>query len=349
MSAGSSTPPPGGSLKARLGLPVDSQLLERALTLGLRIRARRTADERAVEFLGDSVLGLVVTDCSVPPAPGPIRRQLAKLRAAVVKCALLPTSTERLDLGRYVRRPGAGGNGRPRQVSRSWATTVEALIGAVYSTAGSRPLDVCGTTSSTISSGFGDLGAGLDWKTSLQELSLRRCSACRVPVSETGPITPSCSPPPRWWGRVQGVGQGRARRRPSSGPRPRGALCGATRPAEQRHTCPSCRGRGRPSWLESFVVGRTVDTVEVRIRVLSAVIRQVLPTSSLPWPAPGSRRQPPRQVLWLPFASADKHCQKHRRRHHVRAARASGHERPAPRRSWLGSGRAASAGPHVLR
>jgi ribonuclease III len=216
MSAGSSKPPPVAQLKARLGLPVDAQLLERALThRSYAYEHGGLPTNERLEFLGDSVLGLVVTDALFHRHPDLSEGQLAKLRAAVVNMRALADVGRTLELGHYVRlgrgEEATGG----RDKSSILADTVEALIGAVYLDSGLEAasrfvhhlVDDLIVASAT-------LGAGLDWKTSLQELTSQ--AMLGVPeyhVSETGPdhakqFTASAVVA----GRVQGVGQGRSKK-----------------------------------------------------------------------------------------------------------------------------------------
>lgn len=216
MSAGSSTPLPVARLKARLGLPVDSQLLERALThRSYAYENGGLPTNERLEFLGDSVLGLVVTDALFHRHPDLSEGQLAKLRAAVVNMRALADVGRALELGRYVRlgrgEEATGG----RDKSSILADTVEALIGAVYLDSG---LDAASTLVHNLVDDLivasATLGAGLDWKTSLQELTSQ--AMLGVPeyhVSETGPdhqklFTAAAVVA----GRVQGVGQGRSKK-----------------------------------------------------------------------------------------------------------------------------------------
>lgn len=216
MPAGSSTPPPVAQLKARLGLPVDSQLLGRALThRSYAYENGGLPTNERLEFLGDSVLGLVVTDALFHRHPELSEGQLAKLRAAVVNMRALADVGRALDLGRYVRlgrgEEATGG----RDKSSILADTVEALIGAVYLDSG---LDAASTLVHNLVDDLivasATLGAGLDWKTSLQELTSQ--AMLGVPeyhVSETGPdheklFTAAAVVA----GRVQGVGQGRSKK-----------------------------------------------------------------------------------------------------------------------------------------
>ena len=131
-----------------------------------------------LEFLGDSVLGLVVTDELYRRHPELPEGRLAKLRASVVNMA---------SLAGVARRLGDGGLGPHLLLGRGEETTggrekdsiladaVEALIGAVHVGLG---LDAAAAIVHRLFDPLLDQaatrGAGLDWKTSLQELSAAR-------------------------------------------------------------------------------------------------------------------------------------------------------------------------------
>jgi ribonuclease III len=183
-------PPPAVLLHGRLGVALDEGLLERALThRSYAYEHGGLPTNERLEFLGDSVLGLVVTDTLYHRHPDLPEGQLAKLRAAVVNMRALADVGRTLDLGRFLRlgrgEEGTGG----RDKSSILADTLEALIGAVYLDLGlpeatrliHRLFDPLIEHSSR-------LGAGLDWKTSLQELTAT--IGIGVPeyvVTESGP------------------------------------------------------------------------------------------------------------------------------------------------------------------
>jgi len=142
-----------------------------------------------LEFLGDSVLGLIVTDTLFRSYPDLPEGQLAKLRAAVVNMRALAGVARALDLGAYVRlgkgEEGTGG----RDKSSILADTLEAVIGAVYLDKGLSLADeLVHRLFDPLIARAARLGAGLDWKTSLQELTAEM--ALGVPeyhVEESGP------------------------------------------------------------------------------------------------------------------------------------------------------------------
>src|SRR6516225_9019230 len=139
-------------LRHALGVPIMPNSLERALThRSFAYENANPPTNERLEFLGDSVLGLVVTDTLFRGYPNLPEGQLAKLRAAVVQMRALADVARELRLGSYVRL------GRGEEVT------------------GGRDKPAM-------------LGAGLDWKTSLQELTA--VQALGVPeyhVEDSGP------------------------------------------------------------------------------------------------------------------------------------------------------------------
>ncbi|NDH13834.1 MAG: ribonuclease III [Actinobacteria bacterium] len=141
-----------------MGQRMDADLLRQAIThRSYAYEHGGLPTNERLEFLGDSVLGIVVTERLFRDFPDEPEGQLAKLRAAVVNASL--------------------------------ADAMEAVIGAMYM---STDLE---TTRTFIERIFGpliaessQLGAGLDWKTSLQERSaeLER-GVPEYRVTDTGP------------------------------------------------------------------------------------------------------------------------------------------------------------------
>src|SRR6185437_7704135 len=127
------------------------------------------------EFLGDAVLGVVVTERLYRDHPDLPEGQLAKLRASVVNMHALAgvaagLGPEGLGAHLYLGRGEELTGGRSKTSILADAT--EALIGAVYLRHGLE------TARSVVHRLFDALlhaapllGAGLDWKTSLQELT----------------------------------------------------------------------------------------------------------------------------------------------------------------------------------
>ncbi len=85
-----------------------------------------------LEFLGDAVLGLVVTDMAYAAYPAMPEGQLAKLRAAIVNMHALAEVARGLDLGDVVLlgkgEESSGGRDKPSIL----ADALEAILGAAY-------------------------------------------------------------------------------------------------------------------------------------------------------------------------------------------------------------------------
>jgi len=127
-----------------------------------------------LEFLGDAVLGLVVTDYLYRTYPDLPEGQLAQVRASVVNAEVLAEVAEEIDLGSGLRlgkgEDASGGREKPSILSDA----MEAVIGAVYLDGGWEAADelVMGLLGERITEGAAGPG-GHDYKTRLQELSAR--------------------------------------------------------------------------------------------------------------------------------------------------------------------------------
>jgi ribonuclease-3 len=172
------------------GGPVDESLLLRALThRSFAYENGGLPNNERLEFLGDSVLGLVVTDTLYATHPDLPEGQLAKLRAAVVNMRALADVARTLGLGDHVllgRGEEATGG---RDKASILADTMEAVIGTVYLSSGmAAAATLVHHLFDPLMAQSATLGAGLDWKTSLQELAA--ASTLGVPeyrVEEEGP------------------------------------------------------------------------------------------------------------------------------------------------------------------
>jgi ribonuclease-3 len=182
--------PDASELLRLLAAGLSPGLLERALThRSFAYENGGLPTNERLEFLGDSVLGLVVTDSLFREYPDLPEGQLAKLRAAVVNMRALADVARGLQLGSYVRlgrgEEGTGG----RDKSSILADTLEAVIGAVYVERGlTEASALVHRLFDPVIARSARLGAGLDWKTSLQELTAS--GVLGVPeyhVEESGP------------------------------------------------------------------------------------------------------------------------------------------------------------------
>lgn len=168
--------PAPDALDAALGIRFrDGELRETALThRSYAFEHDLDATNERLEFLGDSVLGLVVTDMAFAAFPTMPEGELAKLRAAIVNAQALADVARSLDLGSLVRLGKGEEQSGGRDKASILADALEAVFGAVYLDAG---LD---ESRSLIERLFRPLmeayarGEGeRDYKTILQELASR--------------------------------------------------------------------------------------------------------------------------------------------------------------------------------
>jgi ribonuclease III len=145
-----------------------------------------------LEFLGDAVLSLTITDELYHRYPDQPESYLAKLRSSVVNTLALA------DVARNLSDEGLGAYlllGRGEVVSGGadkssiLADGMESLLGAIYLEHGIEVArDVVLRLFVPLIEAAATLGAGMDWKTSLQELTAERgVGAPSYVVTSTGP------------------------------------------------------------------------------------------------------------------------------------------------------------------
>jgi ribonuclease-3 len=142
-----------------------------------------------LEFLGDSVLGLIVTEELYLRYPDLDESRLSPLRSGIVNMRALADIARELNLGQYILL-GKGEevtNGRDK--NSLLADALEALIGAIYLDCGfeAATIAVRALIKETLESAMAK-GAGLDGKTALQELvaTLGR-GTLEYQITESGP------------------------------------------------------------------------------------------------------------------------------------------------------------------
>jgi ribonuclease-3 len=181
------------SLLTALGVELGPEELELALThRSYAYEHGGLPPNERLEFLGDAVLSLVVTDHLYRAHPDLAEGQLAKLRASVVNMNALAGVARGLGeggLGAYVLL----GRGEELTGGRDKASilgdALEALIGAVYLHHGVQAATgLVHRLFDDLLAAAPSLGAGLDWKTSLQELSAAiELGVPEYRVDEAGP------------------------------------------------------------------------------------------------------------------------------------------------------------------
>ena len=166
------------------------ELLERALTHKSYANEHRLSEHNErMEFLGDSVLNLVVSEILMNALPGSAEGELSRIRAAAVSEPALASVARRIGLGAYLRLGKGEEQTGGRDKDSLLADSLEALIASLYLDGG---ID---RASAFISGFFKDIldkaqvSGGADYKTGLQELCQERLKTLpeyRV-VSESGP------------------------------------------------------------------------------------------------------------------------------------------------------------------
>jgi len=178
-------------LEERLGVRFrDRSLLDLALRHGSFTHERGKDPLKSyerLEFLGDAVLSLVVSDDLYRRRPDMDEGGLAKARARIVNEAALASIARRLNLGRYLLlgrgEEKGGGRARPSLL----ADAVESVIGAIYIDSG------YGVSHAVLIRWLGELAediqrAGEDFKSQLQERLQRRRQMPRYRITqEEGP------------------------------------------------------------------------------------------------------------------------------------------------------------------
>lgn len=179
------------TLEERLGYQFKNQsLLENAMTHSSYANEHRDAglaSNERLEFLGDSVLGMVVADHLFREHPQMPEGELTRTRAALVCEGSLFEVARSLELGRYLRLGKGEDAGGGRERPSILADATEALLAAVYLDGGiaqaRRLIRVL------ILGNEEEMSASRDYKTALQEL-VQRESGQRLTyrlVGEEGP------------------------------------------------------------------------------------------------------------------------------------------------------------------
>jgi ribonuclease-3 len=124
-------------LEKRLGIPFLSKaILNQSLTHSSFAHEAGIPDNERLEYLGDAVLKLVITEYIYNKFPTKPEGDLTKIRATVISDETLANVADKMNLGRYLllseNEKRTGGAVRKSNLANS----LEALIGAIYLDAG---------------------------------------------------------------------------------------------------------------------------------------------------------------------------------------------------------------------
>lgn len=210
-----------GVLEAAIGHVFrDRELFQRALTHKSRMHERPgeiapAGDNEQLEFLGDAILGFVVSDCLVRRFAAAPEGRLSKLKAHLVSAARLYEVAQTLALGDFLflGRGEELSGGRAKKALL--ADAMEALIAAIYLDGGLETtrafIETHVVGSFALPEGSVD-GAMADYKSALQEMA----QALKLPppryfiVGEDGPehsktFTVEVRVGKEWAGQAQGL------------------------------------------------------------------------------------------------------------------------------------------------
>ncbi len=128
------------TLTERLGITIEPALLELALThSSFSYENGKTPNNERLEFLGDSVLGFVVTGHVYAENPEMDEGSLSRLRSATVSAKTLAIAANQIGLGEFIRLGKGEISTDGRNKTNILADTFEAIIGAAYLSGGLAP------------------------------------------------------------------------------------------------------------------------------------------------------------------------------------------------------------------
>ncbi len=184
--------PPLSDIQERIGHRFNNaELLEHALTHKSYANENRVpAHNERLEFLGDAVLGLVISEYLMKTCPDSTEGDLSRLRAAVVSEPALALAAREIGLGDHLLLGRGEEQTGGRDKDSLLANCLEALIAALYLDGGREAAEtfVIRFFEEAIKKTCASRGT-LDYKTDLQELCqerLKKLPEYRI-VSETGP------------------------------------------------------------------------------------------------------------------------------------------------------------------
>ncbi len=193
------------------------ELLARAFTHRSRVHEKNSipapGDNEQLEFLGDSILGFVVSDALVASHPDYPEGRLSKLKAQFVSALHLHAVAVRLRLGEHLLLGRGEEMSGGREKKALLANAVEALIAALYLDGGIEPArrfilqHIIGEAEPAVEARLAD-----DYKSALQELaqSLKLPQPRYTIVDEHGPehaktFIVEARVGPNWVSRAEGM------------------------------------------------------------------------------------------------------------------------------------------------
>lgn len=163
-------------LEQKLGISfLNRRLLDQSLTHSSYANEQGMADNERMEFLGDAVIKLVISEYLFNKFPARPEGDLTKIRAAVISDDTLAKVANKIKIGNYIllskNEKASGGSKRKSNMANAF----EALVGAIFLDAGlgkSRDFLVQHLTPDM--DRVSQVGYIVDFKSALQEFAQKR-------------------------------------------------------------------------------------------------------------------------------------------------------------------------------
>jgi ribonuclease III len=184
--------PPLSDIQQRIGYQFGNrELLERALTHKSYANENRlSVHNERLEFLGDAVLGLIISEYLMNACPASSEGDLSRIRAAVVSETALASIARGIGLGNYLLLGRGEEQTGGRDKDSLLANCLEALIASIYLDAGNSAVEefIIRFFEELIKKTCASRNT-LDYKTEIQELCQERMKQLpeyRI-AAQTGP------------------------------------------------------------------------------------------------------------------------------------------------------------------
>jgi ribonuclease-3 len=177
-------------LTGTLGISVKEDLLQLAFThRSFAYESGGLPTNERLEFLGDSVLGLLITEELYARFPDFDESKLSPIRSGVVNTRALAHIARELQIGEFLRIGKGEESSGGREKNSILADALEALVGVIYLQHGFTK------TAEVVLKWFGPIideaskaGASLDGKTALQEIAAsKNLTSPEYEIEESGP------------------------------------------------------------------------------------------------------------------------------------------------------------------
>ena len=125
----------------------NDELVEQALTHRSSVGHSKLESNERLEFLGDSVLGLIVTEQLYKRYPDKNEGELTKAKSSIVSGSTLAYWADKIDLGTFLKLGRGEEQSGGRKRKSLLADAFEALVGAMYLDGGIEPVRdfICST------------------------------------------------------------------------------------------------------------------------------------------------------------------------------------------------------------